>query len=266
MRSPRAAHCTSWRFPERTSPFWRCCFGMSCRLLGFSVRATSLATIAGVVGYTLLTDCRPPVIRATLLVCLFGASRLLFRRPALSSGLALAAIAILLWNPSDLFDVGAAALVSGRAGRSVGGQGDRQEAGPRERRARLSCATQSRRRSEPRGISCGRLLARRVADLRRGGPLHDAADRRSISHGLPDQRAGECRAGPVLDALALGRLPSRGGRPDRAVGVALLRRPVRRSTVVLRLSRRNGGPRPALPRVRAGTARVVARRDITRSY
>ena len=59
------------------------------------------------VGYTFLTDCRPPVIRATLLVCLFGTIRLLFRRPALSSGLALAAIAILLWNPSDLFDVGA---------------------------------------------------------------------------------------------------------------------------------------------------------------
>lgn len=78
-----------------------------CRLLGLSVRATSVATIAGVVGYTFLTDCRPPVIRATLLVCLFGTIRLLFRRPALPSGLALAAIAILLWNPSDLFDVGA---------------------------------------------------------------------------------------------------------------------------------------------------------------
>jgi competence protein ComEC len=78
-----------------------------CRLLGLSVRATALATIAGVVGYTLLTDCRPPVIRATILVCLFGTSRLLLRRPAVPSGLALAAIVILLWNPSDLFDVGA---------------------------------------------------------------------------------------------------------------------------------------------------------------
>jgi competence protein ComEC len=78
-----------------------------CRLGGLSVRVASLMTMAGVVGYTLLTDCRPPVIRATLLVCLFGASRLLFRRPALSNGLALAAVAILLWNPTDLFDVGA---------------------------------------------------------------------------------------------------------------------------------------------------------------
>jgi competence protein ComEC len=78
-----------------------------CRLLGLSVRATSLAMIAGVVGYTLLTDCRPPVIRATLLVCLFGSTRMLVRRPALSNGLAVAAIGILLWNPTDLFDVGA---------------------------------------------------------------------------------------------------------------------------------------------------------------
>jgi competence protein ComEC len=78
-----------------------------CRLGGLSVGVASLMTMAGVVGYTLLTDCRPPVIRATLLVCLFGASRLLFRRPALSNGLALAAVAILLWNPTDLFDVGA---------------------------------------------------------------------------------------------------------------------------------------------------------------
>jgi competence protein ComEC len=78
-----------------------------CRLLGLSTRATALAIIAGVVAYTFLTDCRPPVIRATLLVSLFGSAGLLYRRPSLSSGLALAAIIILLWNPSDLFDVGA---------------------------------------------------------------------------------------------------------------------------------------------------------------
>jgi competence protein ComEC len=78
-----------------------------CRLLGLSLRATALATIAGVVAYTLLTDCRPPVIRATLLVCLFASAGLLYRRPSLANGLAIAAIVILLWNPTDLFDVGA---------------------------------------------------------------------------------------------------------------------------------------------------------------
>ena len=76
------------------------------RLLGLPLRAMALTTIAGILAYTLLTDCRPPVIRATLLVCLFASAGLLYRRPSLASGLALAAIAILLWNPTDLFDVG----------------------------------------------------------------------------------------------------------------------------------------------------------------
>jgi len=78
-----------------------------CRLLDLPLRATALITITGILAYTLLTDCRPPVIRATLLVCLFASARLLYRRPSLASGLALAAIEILLWNPTDLFDVGA---------------------------------------------------------------------------------------------------------------------------------------------------------------
>ena len=77
------------------------------RSVGLSVRATSLATICGVIAYTILTDCRPPVIRATLMVCLFGAVGLILRRPALPNALALGAFGILLWNPSDLFDVGA---------------------------------------------------------------------------------------------------------------------------------------------------------------
>ena len=78
------------------------------RLFRLSARGTAVAIIAGVLAYTLLTDCRPPVIRATLLVCLFfGSIALIDRRPSLPSALALAAIAILLWNPSDLFDVGA---------------------------------------------------------------------------------------------------------------------------------------------------------------
>ena len=82
-------------------------WGLS-RLFRLSARGAALAIIAGVLAYTVLTDCRPPVIRATLLVCLFfGSIALIDRRPSLPSALALAAIAILMWNPSDLFDVGA---------------------------------------------------------------------------------------------------------------------------------------------------------------
>ena len=77
------------------------------RLVGLSIRNTSLLTMACVVAYTFLTDCRPPVICATIFICLFASARIWYRRMPLPTGLAIAAIAILLWNPSDLFDVGA---------------------------------------------------------------------------------------------------------------------------------------------------------------
>lgn len=76
------------------------------RLLGLSVRATCVLTIGGVIGYTLLTDCRPPVVRATIAVCLYATTRFWLRRPMPYNSLALGAIGILLWNPTDLFDVG----------------------------------------------------------------------------------------------------------------------------------------------------------------
>jgi competence protein ComEC len=76
------------------------------RLAGLSVRGTSALTIAGVLGYTILTDCNPPVIRATVMVCLYAGARFFLRRPALSNCLALSAIVILTWNPTDLFNTG----------------------------------------------------------------------------------------------------------------------------------------------------------------
>ncbi len=76
------------------------------RLAGLSVRGTSLLTIVGVVGYALLTDGNPPVIRAAVMICLYSLARLIMRRPSLTNCLALAALVILLWNPTDLFNTG----------------------------------------------------------------------------------------------------------------------------------------------------------------
>lgn len=76
------------------------------RLAGFSVRGTCALIIIGVLGYTILTDCNPPVIRATVMVCLYAGARFFLRRPALSNCLALSAVVILLWNPTDLFNTG----------------------------------------------------------------------------------------------------------------------------------------------------------------
>ncbi len=76
------------------------------RLAGLSVRGTSLLTIVGVVGYALLTDGNPPVIRAAVMISLYSLARLIMRRPSLTNCLALAALVILLWNPTDLFNTG----------------------------------------------------------------------------------------------------------------------------------------------------------------
>ncbi|HET6324699.1 MAG TPA: ComEC/Rec2 family competence protein, partial [Planctomycetaceae bacterium] len=76
------------------------------RLAGLSVPGTSVLTIVGVLGYTILTDGNPPVIRATVMVCLYSAARFFWRRPPLANCLALSAVVILLWNPTDLFNTG----------------------------------------------------------------------------------------------------------------------------------------------------------------
>ncbi len=58
-------------------------------------------------GYMLLTDARPPVVRATVLVLVYCAS-LYFRRPAAGfNSLAAAALVVVAINPADLFHTGA---------------------------------------------------------------------------------------------------------------------------------------------------------------
>jgi competence protein ComEC len=76
------------------------------RLAGLSIRGTCVLTIVGVIGYAILTDCNPPVIRATVMICLYCGARVFLRRPQLANCLALAAAVILLWNPTDLFNTG----------------------------------------------------------------------------------------------------------------------------------------------------------------
>ncbi len=59
------------------------------------------------IGYMILTDTRPPVVRATLLVLVLCVAEY-FRRPAGGfNSLAMAALVVLAWNPSHLFHTGA---------------------------------------------------------------------------------------------------------------------------------------------------------------
>ncbi|MEW4486954.1 DNA internalization-related competence protein ComEC/Rec2 [Thalassoglobus sp. JC818] len=77
------------------------------RLVGLSERKTAVAILVVTVLYAGLTNHRPPVLRATLLICLviFGTTRR--RHVDLLNALACCAIILLLISPEDLFDLGA---------------------------------------------------------------------------------------------------------------------------------------------------------------
>lgn len=78
-----------------------------CHLLGLPARSAMVFVLSGVLGYALLADARPSVVRATILVILVTIGRPWYRTARMENSLAIAAAVILLWNPTDLFDVGA---------------------------------------------------------------------------------------------------------------------------------------------------------------
>jgi len=65
-----------------------------------------LVVAAATVLYTVLTDARPPAIRATILVLMLCASTYLARRAIPFNSLAAAALVVLVLNPADLFGTG----------------------------------------------------------------------------------------------------------------------------------------------------------------
>ena len=69
-------------------------------------RAALLLVIALTVSYCLLTDARPPVVRATILVVTACVAWMSLRRPSLINTLSCAAIVVLMLNPADLFRTG----------------------------------------------------------------------------------------------------------------------------------------------------------------
>ncbi|MCH2131084.1 MAG: ComEC/Rec2 family competence protein, partial [Pirellulaceae bacterium] len=75
--------------------------------LGLLPKWVSLLTVVACISmYALLTDARPPVIRASLLVALLCFSMLAKRRFSAHNALAAAAILVMLLNPADLFRTG----------------------------------------------------------------------------------------------------------------------------------------------------------------
>jgi competence protein ComEC len=76
------------------------------RFLQLSSRHSILLAVAMLFIYLQVADCRPPMVRAFVIILIWSIGRL-FRRPAFSANsLAVAAIVILGMNPANLFDVG----------------------------------------------------------------------------------------------------------------------------------------------------------------
>ena len=68
----------------------------------------ALATVAVLtIVYALVTDARPPVVRATILVCMFCMAQGLLRRTGKTNAIAAAALLVMALNPADVFRVGA---------------------------------------------------------------------------------------------------------------------------------------------------------------
>jgi competence protein ComEC len=80
---------------------------LAARGLGLPVAATTAVVLSVVVGYALITDVRPSIVRATVMIAVICVGQSANRSVSGLNALSVAALLILLWNPTDLFDVGA---------------------------------------------------------------------------------------------------------------------------------------------------------------
>ncbi|MGB6544781.1 MAG: ComEC/Rec2 family competence protein [Candidatus Acidiferrales bacterium] len=74
------------------------------RRLRFSMLWTALFTLAGLCAFAAVVEDRPPILRATLMAAAYLASRVWFRRVPIIHVVALSALAILAYRPSELTD------------------------------------------------------------------------------------------------------------------------------------------------------------------
>jgi competence protein ComEC len=78
-----------------------------CRLAGVSTNAMVVIVLVTLWSYALITDLRPPVLRSAVLGCLVVVAMPSVRQTSGFNLLAGTAFLMLLWNPLDLFDLGA---------------------------------------------------------------------------------------------------------------------------------------------------------------
>lgn len=78
-----------------------------CRWSGRSARTSIWVVLFALPAYALLTDANPPIVRATVVAVIVAFGQLIGRTGSVGNSLALAGLAVLAWNPSDLFNTGA---------------------------------------------------------------------------------------------------------------------------------------------------------------
>jgi predicted membrane metal-binding protein len=61
-------------------------------------------TILVTVGYALLTDMGPPVLRSVLMIAAYQATRVLYRHRNALNGVGVASLGLLTWDPRLVFD------------------------------------------------------------------------------------------------------------------------------------------------------------------
>lgn len=77
------------------------------RWSGRSAQASTWIVLIALPLYAIVTDANPPIIRATVVAVVVAFGQLIGRTGSVGNSLALAGLAILAWNPSDLFNTGA---------------------------------------------------------------------------------------------------------------------------------------------------------------
>ncbi len=77
-----------------------------CRLLNVSATKATLLMLLAVLGLAVISGGRPPIVRAAVLLAIAGLGRLADKQSHPHNILAIAALVILGWNPTNLFDVG----------------------------------------------------------------------------------------------------------------------------------------------------------------
>ena len=85
---------------------WSCLWAVS-RWMGASARMSIWVVIICLPLYAFVTDANPPIVRATIIALIVAFGQFIGRRGSLVKSLALAALFVLIWNPSDLFNPGA---------------------------------------------------------------------------------------------------------------------------------------------------------------